>query len=207
MAKAKLSDKEAKVILRKWPERTKRLWKVSDNRGFWIRAQPKALDSRIKSPALSVPGSKLFRTQPDGMWAYFFDREFCDIVCIEVCGTIQNLNDKRSRYFPASHSLMLICPHRWLWETIGIQRGGQIERWKACRSIVAAPKTDLTLPVRLLRVLYSLPKGKYVKWRANHVPTGYEYYCRHSSMDTYKGQSTQKFLAQMSAQAHFLTAK
>ncbi len=107
MANQKLSDREAKEILKKWPMRTSKLWPPPGGKGFWLQGQPNR--GAAAGPRLSSPGAKLFNTQPDGLWLHFSDSDSCDAVVIEVCGTIQNLNDKRSRYIPASHSLVVRC--------------------------------------------------------------------------------------------------
>ena len=201
MASKKLKDSEAKRILLKWPMRTKRLWPVPGSEGFWIRGQPK--DTKAPGPTISSPGAVLFKTQPDGLWAYFGNTESCDVVAIEVCGSIQNLNDKRSRYMPASNSLVLNARLAWLTETISLQKGGKSPRWKAVGSLKSKPKSDLVVPIRHLRVLYALPNKVYDDWCSNHTPTGFEYFCRHSSLDSYNSQKMQQFLRQMSISSQY----
>jgi hypothetical protein len=131
MAKDKLSDAEAKAILCKWPSRTKKLWRPPENKGFWLAALPKV--GKATCPTILSPGAGAFRTQPDGLWAYIRPNKsmFADVVSIEVCGTMQNVNDKRSRYMAASHSLVLLCPLPWLLEETKLPRGGKKPRWEA----------------------------------------------------------------------------
>jgi hypothetical protein len=202
VSKEKLSDKEAKTLLLKWPTRTK-LWPPPEGRGFWIRGQPK--DGKRPGPRLSSPGAQLFTTQPDGLWVHFRDGESCDVVAIEVCGTIQNLNDKRSRYIPASHSLILSCSAAYLREEIPVQKAAKRPRWKACASFHAEPPSDLRIPIRHLRVLYGIPNALYDKWCREHTPTGYEFFSPHSSLATYSSQPMQTFLRQMSSASQFRT--
>ena len=202
MAKHKLKDSEAKQILRGWPQRTKSLWPTSQYGGYWLRGLPK--DGKTTCPHLQSPGAELFKTQPDGLYLFISEDEFADAVSIEVCGTIQNLNDKRSRYMPSSHSIVVSCPHEWLREEIAVQKGGKVERWKACSSISKTPQSDLTVPIRYLRVLYAIPTVKFDEWCRNHTPTGYEFFCKHSSLDSFSSQKMQEFLRQMSIHSHFL---
>lgn len=202
MSNRKLSDGEAKAVLRQWPERTK-LWPPPDGRGFWIRGQPRS--GERPGPRLTSPGAKLFATQPDGLWVHFSGSAFCDVVAVEVCGTIQNLNDKRSRYVPSTHSLVLNCSREWLVEEITVQKGGKRARWMACASIDDEPVVNLSLPVRHLRVLYGIPNALYDKWCGEHVPTGYEYFAPHSSLSTYNSPAMQNFLRQMSRASQFRT--
>ncbi len=102
MAKQKLTDREAKAILRKWPVRTTAQWSTPHGKGYWIRAQPPDEGSSVAAPRIGYPGAKLFHTQPDGMWVYLNESDFADVVCIESCCDTQNLNDKRPRASPKS---------------------------------------------------------------------------------------------------------
>jgi hypothetical protein len=197
-----LTDRQAKRILSRWPSRTKRLWRVAGGKGYWTRATPKT--GSVAVPRLKSPGAALFTTQPDGMWVYVQGMEFADAIVVEVCGSIQNLNDKRSRYIPASHSLVLACPLQWLLEPTTIQRGGRAPRWRAMRTL-HKPRVDLIAPIRHLRVLYALPSSLYDRWVPNHVPTGYEFFCTHKSLSGYNSQKMQMFLRQMSMTSSFLT--
>lgn len=199
MAKKKLKDSEAKAILRKWPTSTNKLWGTS-NGGLWVQAQPKAKGSKLTHPRLNAPGASLFSTQPDGLWLNLVDDELADIIAVEVCGTVSNFNDKRSRY-AAHHSLMLQMPDRWLLEKIGLQGGGKKARWEAL-GMGTEPSDTVRLPVRHLRVLYSLPNDIYAEWKDHHTPWPHEYVCRHSSLDSYTGQKFQKFLGHMAPSTH-----
>jgi hypothetical protein len=201
MATKKLRDAEAKTILRKWPTRTKSVWPAPGGKGYWIRGQP--TEGGKPGPKLSAPGAKLFTTQPDGLWVHFADRASCDAVAVEVCGTVENLNNKRSRYIPASHSLVLQVSAAWLSEEIKVQKGGSKPRWEAAASFAKRPSSDLHVPIRHLRVLYALPNDEYAKWCSVHTPTGYEYYCPHSSLESYNSSKMQKFLGQMSVASQF----
>ncbi len=201
MAKQKLTDGEAKAILLKWPGRTNSHWPSPTGAGFWVRAQPRS--GKAPGPILHAPGAELFTTQPDGLWAFCSGQNYCDVVAIEVCGTPQNLNDKRSRYFPSSHSLVATFSLKWMEEVTKIQGGGERKRWEAMGTFSVAPVTDIQVPVRHLRVLYALPNLEYNKWARNHTPTGYEYFIPHSSLDTYNSQKMQRFLAQMSISNQF----
>lgn len=201
-AKGKLRDREAKKILLKWPRRTIDLWPAPGGKGFWLRGQPK--DGKAMGPRLASPGAKLFTTQPDGLWVHFGGTESCDVVVVEVCGTAQNLNDKRSRYFPSNHSLLLQCTKRWLLEEVSLQGGALQPRWRAAGSLsTEGPKNDLGLPVRHLRVLFALPTALYHTWCSQHTPTGYEFFCPHSSLSTHNSQEMLHFLGRMSIASQF----
>ena len=64
-------------------------------------------------------------------------------------------------------------------------------------------KASVAVPVRHLRVLYALPDDLYREWAKEHVPTGYEFFCPHSSLDSYTSQKMQEFLGQMSIASQF----
>ena len=206
MAKKKLSDAEAKAVLRKWPQRTKVVWSTPGRKGYWLRAQPKNLGSdRVTAPRIALPGATGSRTQPDGMWVYLRGETFADVVCIESCSDAQNLNDKRSRYSPRVGSIILHCPLPGLLEEISLNKSSKAPRWIACRSIDSKPKADVVLPIRFAQVLFALPNHEYPKWAASNVPDGHEYFCRHSSLDSWESQQMQNFLRQMSFASHFYT--
>jgi hypothetical protein len=204
MADPSLRDRAAKDILLRWPGRTKKIWSTPANRGYWLRAQPKPQGSRESTPTINVPGATLFKTQPDGMWLYLDGQIFADVICIEVCRTAQNLNDKRSRYSAAVRSLVVTCPLDWLRAEIPVTKG-HLPRWEAARTGLKAPSEGLASPIRYLRVLYALPNELYKTWTEHNVPGGQEYFCRHSSLDSYNSQAMQEFLRRMSFASHFHT--
>jgi hypothetical protein len=198
-----MTDAEGKAILRGWTTRT-RMWPPPIRGGWWIRSRPNQSPHQV-GPALRAPGADLFRTQPDGLYLFMSDAEFVDAICIEVCSSIQNLNDKRSRYIPSSHSLLVDIPRSWLLHEISLQRGGMLPVWRASNAFESEPEDGLLRPVRHLRVLYCLPNDHYQRWRANHPPTGYEFFCRDSSLDTFNSTQMRLFLRQMSIGSHFRT--
>lgn len=93
------ADAKAKKILRKkWPGATQDIWDVPTRKHFWLRAQPVEAKSQT-APRLSVPGSPLFKYQPDGLWV-LLTKTHADVVAIEVCGSRQNFEQRRSKYAP-----------------------------------------------------------------------------------------------------------
>lgn len=196
-----MNDKRAKNILKRWPKKTDKLFPLPGGKGFWLEAQPKI--GEAVCPYLKYAGSKYFKVQPDGMWIYVFDSEFADAVCIEVSNSIQNLNDKRSRYLPSGHSMLLVVPLRWLKEKVGFERG--LERWKAFGTFSTEPSSQLHIPLRHLRVLFALKDKDYQKLASYSSPAGHEYYCLQSSLKARTGPQMQSFLKTMSLSSHFLT--
>jgi len=51
--------------------------------------------------------------------------------------------------------------------------------------------------------MYALPDANYHAWCRNHTPTGYEYFCPHTSLKSYNSQKMQSFLSQMSISSQF----
>lgn len=92
----KLSDKQAKGILLQWPTQPTN-WFPDGQR--WLRAQP--TDGGRTGPRLLRPGlaETSPKTQPDGLWFALLQGQAlsASIFVVEVCGTAQNLHDKRSR--------------------------------------------------------------------------------------------------------------
>jgi hypothetical protein len=192
-----LSDADAKLILEKsWSERTE-IW----GHPSWLRAQPNS-ESGITAPRLEVAGSSAFKIHPDGLYVRLFDAGHCDIIVIEVCGSQQNLGDKRSRYAPSATSLTLACATRWMTGTVNVQKGGKRPRWQAA-GLTAEPTQPLRFSVRHLRVLYSLPKKLYVDWQSKVTCQPHEFFCPHSSLKSFKAQKFRRFLGAMSPDIHY----
>jgi hypothetical protein len=129
------SDSDAKKILlgSSWPGTTNRLWPSPTGSGYWLRAQP--VDGGSKGPRLQMAGSAVFSTQPDGLWVFLWpDGPFADAVAIEVCGSMQNLNDKRSRYMPSVTARQLHCTKAWLLAEISWKAGSKVPRWQAAKT-------------------------------------------------------------------------
>ncbi len=147
----------------------------------------------------------MFKTRPDGMWVYLADPTYADILCIEACGSQQNLEQKRAKYAALGQSRLLRCPLEWLKEEVEIQRGSSTPRWRASSTGLAEPDEDLVLPVRHLRVLYALPADLYRKWSQNIAPAGHEYFCTYKSLGSFTSQAMQRFLRQLNVQTHFYT--
>ena len=201
----RLTDGQAKSILvSTWAERTK-LWLASKHEGYWIRARP-SLKNTPPSPYLMTPGVNRFSNQPDGLWLYFANYEWVDAVCVEHCGSIQNLNDKRSRYMPTLGSMVVRVKPSWLNQEISVENGGSRPRWERCKSIEKAPSDsgEYFIPVRQYRVLYALKKEDYEKWIPEHVPMGHEYFCTHAALSQYNTPKMQSFLKSMNYERHFL---
>lgn len=200
-----MNDRQAKRILRNvWGKRT-RLWERPNPDGWWIRARPGPRSPVM--PYLKTPGQELFKTQPDGLWLYFSGEGWVDAICIEHCSSVQNLNDKRSRYMPSLNSVLVHIKRTWIFGEIGVQHGGAAARWEATRTMLQPDPNlkDFDIPIRHVRVLYALRAKDYSRWIPNHVPTGYEYFCLHTSLNTYNSPPTRRFLERMSSVANRLT--
>lgn len=203
MSKKSLLDKEAKAILKKWPMRPTKLFKTSKTVGHWLRAQPP--DGKAAGPVLVTPGASIFTTQPDGLWLWFGEMAFVDVIAVEVCRKNQNLNDKRSRYMPTNHALLVDCSKAWLETDLSLQKGRLKPRWKACGTIANAPNADVRLPVRHLRVLYALPDDLYNPWLTSVTPGAYEYFCKHSSLGSHTAEGFRDFLNKMIPGSQYYT--
>jgi hypothetical protein len=58
-------------------------------------------------------GARRLRTLPAGPYLHFSpspEEPYVDILCIEACGTVQSIMDKRSRFAPFVTSLLAVCP-------------------------------------------------------------------------------------------------
>lgn len=205
MAQDNLSDEQAKAVLRQWPRRTNRLWPILDDGGYWIRAQPKDAGCTAPTPRIFSAGADVFATQPDGMWCYLSRRECVDVICVEVSRSTQNFRDKRSRYSSTGHSLIMKIGRAWLREAIRLQGGGTMPRWRAAGTLDEEPSSELKLPVRYLRVVFSLPNALHDKLKGSVIAAGHEYFLRHTTLDGYNAQATQSFLRSLAPASHFRT--
>jgi hypothetical protein len=207
----KLSDSEAKKLLLSWPSHSgdvvrSDVWPTPHGAGAWLRAQPRDATSKA-GPRLRSPGATLFSTQPDGLWVWFGSGAlFVDVLAIEVCGTVQNLNDKRSRYGPTTTSLLLGTPKQWLEREVATRGRGARRSRLALAGLEEVNLTEeLLVPVRWVQVLYALPDDIFKTWTAEQIPGPHEYFCRHGSMGSYSSQTMQRLLARMTLRSHFLT--
>jgi hypothetical protein len=199
-----LSVQEANQLFDTWPGRTK-VWYPARGHGYWLRARPK-LDV-APCPLLKYPGTEDFTTEPDGLYVYLAQESFADVMCIEVCNNLQNLSDKRARFMPSTQSLLLRCRRPWLLESISVQHGGEHPRWEACGTFDSAPTSDITLPVRHLRILYALPAERYQECLEAEIAAPYEFYCRQDSLPTYNSPAFQEFLKRMSVRNQYRTVR
>lgn len=192
-------DTRAKQALKDWPSASTKLWSSSCGNGPWLRAQP--VDGAATGPRLFSPGSRLFKTQPDGLWIFLVLPHFADCVAIEACSSSQNFADKRSRYMPSNSSTMVECPGRWL--NGRIRDGSKKERWKLIEDLTGPAGNDLVLPIRYLRVLYFLENDLYARWRSHGNPAAHEFVASYSSIKSYTSQKMQDFLRRMSLEQQF----
>ncbi len=134
------------------------------------------------------------------MWARLFGTNaepFADVIAVEVCGTIQNFNDKRARYMSSTAALMLKCDKDWL-----LRGPASNHNWREA-GLAKKPVGAISFAVRHIRVLYALPGEIYERWRDHGVLAGHEFMCLHSSLQTYTSQPVQEFLKLMAPSSHY----
>jgi hypothetical protein len=162
--------------LSKWPQRPPGAPRSARQAGTWLRARPGS-PSEPGQPFLKLPGSNTFRTIPDGLWLHFSpdpDDRWADILCIEACGSVPNLQDKRARFAPSTSSLLAVCPLRWMLEPA--EASEPTPRWHMMRLLRTKPTEALVLPVRDIRVLYGLKLRHYESVARAQVPHPHEYF-------------------------------
>jgi len=199
-------DDAGKAALRKWPTRTQ-LWSKPGSGVYWLRAQPKETGKKATGPRLVAPGSKLFKTQPDGLWITFGNDDetaggarFADCVAVEVCGTMQNLWDKRWRFASRTSSSVLDVPKKWLKETVKtVGFAGPI---RSRADLLGVEPVPVEVPVRYLRVLYTLPAARFPNAASELLLEGHEYLASQASLKVYHGQPMQRFLKGMAPHLH-----
>ncbi len=161
--------------LRTWPERPPGYPVEPRSRAYWFRGRPSPACER-NDPYLKLVGTDRLRTYPDGLWLAFGGTPvemYVDIFAVEACGSITNLSDKRSRFAPSTHSMVAVCPLRWL---LGHRSPGRpIPRWRRI-GMYDEPESPLTVPVpvRDMRVMYALNQRQYRSFAASQVPNPHE---------------------------------
>ncbi len=192
------SDSQGKEILCTWPERSKKLWSIPDTNARWLQARPKR--GTASCPDLRSVGSSALKTVPDGLWL-LTSTEYADAMVVEVCTSVQNLSDKRSRYAPQLHALVVRIPRQWLCE--GFATAIRTPRWKCF--LGQAPGAEVYLPIRHLRVLLFIDDANYAKVRGAITPAAHEFFARHSSLKSYTAPRMQNLLRRMNADEHWYT--
>ncbi|MCZ8147135.1 MAG: hypothetical protein O9325_04670 [Roseomonas sp.] len=191
----------------KWPQRPPGAPRSARQAGTWLRARPGS-PSEPGQPYLKLPGSNTFRTIPDGLWLHFSpdpDDRWADILCIEACGSVPNLQDKRARFAPSTSSLLAVCPLRWMLEPA--EASEPTPRWHMMRLLRTKPTEALVLPVRDIRVLYGLKLRHYESVARAQVPHPHEYFCPIEALTAERGHEDPALTAligRASAAANFM---
>jgi hypothetical protein len=180
-------DEQVRRRLRLWPQRPPGAARTQRQAGTWLRARPGDANM-MGQPFLKLPGTNTFRTLPDGLWLHFSpepDDRWADILCIEACGTLTNLLDKRSRFAPSTSSLLVVCPVRWMLERA--EPNDPTLRWHLIRLLREEPTEPLVLPIRDIRVLYGLKARHYESVARGQVPYPHEYFCPIEALTAERG--------------------
>jgi hypothetical protein len=174
--------------------------------GTWARARPGVVEA-ADDPYLKLPGANHLRTVPDGLWLCFGGTErdpYVDIFAIEACGSFGNLLDKRSRFAPSMHSLLAVCPVRWLLGDISPLN--KMPRWRYTGLLREAPREKLTLPVRDIRVMYALRPRHYEQFVSSQVPHAHEFFAPITALigpEGWQHPTLRAFIARTSPRANF----
>lgn len=201
-------DEMVRMRLGRWPQRPPGAVTTAKQPGTWLRGRPNEA-SNVGMPFLKLPGTNTCRTIPDGLWLHFSpdpaDR-WADILCIEACGSIANLHDKRSRFAPSTSSLLVVCPVGWLNEPV--EAGDPTPRWRTIGMLREEPAEPLVLPVRDVRVLYGLKPQLYDGFVRTQIPQPHEYYCPMDVLTDEYGHedpALNALISRASATANFMT--
>ena len=127
-----------------------------------------------------------------------------DLFAIEVCGTMQNLLDKRSRYAPSLHSLLVCCPAPWLNRPVPDY--GSVPRWQLTGLLEQPADHPLILPVRDMRVLYALKPRQFQDFAEHHIAHAHELFAPIDILTTPSGwrdPALRQFLARAARRANF----
>jgi hypothetical protein len=200
-------DQLVRQKLRSWPQHPPGL---ADHdmgaSGCWMRARPGTVDD-LDNPYLKMPGSNRLKTVPDGLWLCFGGTEkdpYVDLFAIEACGSFQNLLDKRSRFAPSMHSWLAICPLEWLSAPVSLLN--PMPRWRYSGLLREAPRGQLALPVRDIRVMYALRPRQYQYFASSQIPHAHEFFAPMPALigpDGWQHPNMRNFIARTSPRANF----
>ena len=172
----KMLDALVKSRLRRWPQHPPGL-KMRPRKEAWLRGRPSEAAGPT-NPFLKMPGSiNNLRTLPDGLWLNFggtYTDPYVDIFAIEACSTLSNFLDKRSRFSASTHSILAVCPLKWLLAPVSLE--DPTPRWKVTRLFAVQPSLDTAIPVREVRVLFGLKKQIYNGFARHQMPHAHEFY-------------------------------
>jgi hypothetical protein len=200
-------DQQVRQRLGQWPQRPPGLEPSMKQPGTWLRARPD-LERKVTQPYLKFPGADRLKTLPDGLYLHFSTKAaepYVDILCIEACGSYQNLLDKRSRFAPSTGSLLVVCPVEWLLQP-GLP-GNNIPRWRLIRMLKTEPRADLILPVRDARVLFALKPRHFRGFMATQTAHAHEFYCPMDALtaeDGAKNPALRALIARASSAANYM---
>lgn len=195
-------DELVRRRLREWPQRPPGAPRTRRQPGTWLRARP-GTGTAPGHPFLKLPGSNAFRTIPDGLWLHFGadpDDPWVDILCIEACSTVPNLQDKRARFAPSTSSMLVVCPHKWLLEPVEPEEA--LPRWRLIRLLREAPQDSVLIPVRDIRVIYGLKPNHYHAVASAQVPQPHEYFCPMDALTAERGHEDPAMAALISRASH-----
>lgn len=200
-------DHQVRQSLGQWPQRPPGMEPSFKQPGTWLRARPD-LERKVTQPYLKFPGADRLKTLPDGLYLHFSPKPsepYVDILCIEACGTYQNLLDKRSRFAPSTGSLLAVCPVEWLMQP-GLP-GNNIPRWRLIRMVKREPREDLVLPVRDARVLFALKPSHFRGFMATQTAHAHEFFCPMDALTDSNGAKNpalRALLARASAASNYM---
>ena len=130
-----------------------------------------------------------------------------DIFAVEACISLTNLLDKRSRFAPSTHSLLVVCPVPWLLAPV--IAGDTTPRWRATGLLRHEPALAFVLPVRDIRVLFALTHKNYDGFVRHQLPHAHEYFAPMETLTAFgseKNPQLRAMLARATASANFLVA-
>lgn len=174
-----MKDSEGKAVLRCWPDTTIL---------FGWRAENKVLKAHPPGALalLSTLGLESSRTQPDGAYVSLRNTTssgfafVADAFFIEVCNSLPNLGDKRSRYLPSHETRCLQLRRTWFSKRVRWGRSKDGKRIWEVLGLEKAPSASIVAPIRALRVLYVLPDKHFATIAESVVPNGFEFFATDS---------------------------
>ncbi|MEI9981249.1 MAG: hypothetical protein WDN23_20065 [Edaphobacter sp.] len=218
-----MKDGDAKEKLREFDE----VIVLSDSE-YWIRILPKITSRKIGKlfehhwtggAKLQQIGARENSTNPDGLYAYLKLRkdgrefEYCDIVAIEVCESLTNFYDKRSRYAGLGAGLILrTTPGLWRLaiRSLNGQKLAEIIQLNDNESRKSHSADDINnyyTPVRAIRAIYVLGKNQDKKLWENTVLAAHEFTLVDTDFAKWNTTRMTEFILESSHNRQFLSRR
>ena len=102
------------------------------------------------------------------------------------------------------HSMLAVCSAEWLMQPVSV--ANPMPRWRYTGLLRRAPVVPLVLPVRDIRVMYTLLPRHYAAFAASQIPHAHEFFAPINAIigpEGWQHPHLRAFIARTSPRANF----